>query len=159
MEIEGGKRMFRCKYCDLKLILDGLSGYYCKECDLYFEESEVIQSRRELVRLPELSNDPYFFQYTQTKDLLQCFTVELMNYLGLARSTRRRLKEKAFRKPQEVDKLDRENLSKANRTITKIETILMERNGYFPAAVYATTLQKEEVRIRERQRVFLKRYK
>ncbi|MGG5373404.1 hypothetical protein [Enterococcus sp. AZ196] len=151
--------MFRCKYCDLKLILDGLSGYYCKECDLYFEETEVIQSRRELVRLPELSNDPYFFQYTTTKDLLECQTIELMKYLTLARSTRRKLKEKAYRKPKETDQLDRSNLSMAKKAVHKIETILIERNGYFPAAVYQTTIDKEYKRLRDRQRFFLKKEK
>lgn len=151
--------MFRCKYCDLKLILDGLNDYYCKECDLHFKESEVIQSRRELVRLPELSIDPYFFQYVTTKDLLECQTVELMKYLTLARSTRRKLKEKAYRKPKEMDKLDRDNLSRAKKAVHKIETILLERNGYFPAAVYPATIEKEYKRLRERQRTFLKKEK
>lgn len=151
--------MFRCKYCDLKLILDGLCGYYCKECDLYYKESEVNQSRRELIRLPELSNDPYFFQYVTTKDLLECQTIELLKYLSLARGTSRTLKEKAYRKPNEVDQLDRNNLSMAKRAVHKIETILIERNGYFPAAVYPATIEKEYKRLRERQRAFLKKEK
>lgn len=147
--------MFRCKYCNLKLIMDGLSGYYCKECDLYYEESEVIQSRRELVQLPELSNDPFFFQYVTTKDLLKCKTIELLKYLSLARGTSRKLKEKAYHKPNELDQLDKDNLKLAKRTIHKIETLLIERNGYFPAAVYPATIEKEYKRLRERQRVFL----
>lgn len=151
--------MFRCKYCDLKLILDGLSGYYCKECDLYFEEAEVIQSRRELVRIPELSNDPYFFQYVTTKDLLGCQTIELLNYLSLARKSRRKLKEKAYHTPKEMDRLDKDNLSRAKKAVHKIETILLERNGYFPAAVYPATIEKEYKRLRERQRMFLRKEK
>lgn len=151
--------MFRCKYCDLKLILDGISGYYCKECDLYYKETEVIQSRRELVRIPELSNDPYFSQYVTTKDLLACQTIELLKFLSLARSTRRKLKEKAYRKPKEMDQLDKDNLNLAKRVIHKIETILIERNGYFPAAVYPATIEKEYKRLRERQRFFLKKEK
>ncbi|MGM0304063.1 hypothetical protein IGI66_003728 [Enterococcus sp. AZ048] len=151
--------MYRCKYCNLKLIMDGLSGYYCKECDLYYEESEVIKSRRELVQLPELSNDPFFFQYVTTKDLLKCKTIELLKYLDLARGTSRKLKEKAHHKPTEIDQLDKDNLKLAKRTIHKIETILIERNGYFPAAVYPATIEKEYDRLRDCQRSFVSKGK
>lgn len=151
--------MFRCKYCDQKLILDGLSGYYCKECDMRFEETEVLQSRKQLIHVPELSKDPYFFQYVTTKDLLDCIMVELLNYLSLARKTRRTLKEKAYRKPKQMDKLDKENLSGANKAMHKIETILLERNGYFPAAIYPTTIDNEYKRLRQRQRMFLNKEK
>ncbi|SET89380.1 Single-strand binding protein family protein [Enterococcus malodoratus] len=95
----------------------------------------------------------------RTKDLLECQTVELMKYLTLARSTRRKLKEKAYRKPKEMDKLDRDNLRRAKKAVHKIETILLERNGYFPAAVYPATIEKEYKRLRERKRTFLKKEK
>lgn len=149
--------MFRCKYCDSKLILEGLTDYYCEECDLFFSENELIQSRKELIHTPEISKDPYFFQYVTTKDLLNCHTIELLNYLSLARSTQRKLKQKAYYNPKEVYQLDKDNLCIAKKAIHKIETILLERNGYFPASVFKTSIKKEYKRVCELQRVFYRK--
>lgn len=148
--------MFQCKYCKSKLLL-GIDDYYCKECDMTFQPSEVIQTRKHLVRRPELSNDPYFFQYTTTRDLIECLTVELYRYLSLARRVKRELKEKQFRKRDQFDKLDKQNLSSALKTIHKIETILIERNGYFPHNVMPATVEKEYKKVLKRQEVFLRR--
>ncbi len=148
--------MFRCKYCDQKFILDVLKGYYCTKsviCALGKQKSCRVGN--------SLSDYLYFFQYVTTKDLLDCIMVELLNYLSLTRKIRRTLKEKAYRKPKQMDKLDKENLSGANKAVHKIETILLERNGYFPAAIYPTTIDNEYKRLRQRQCVFLdkKRHK
>lgn len=131
-----------CKYCDMKLTSTS-NGYYCTECDLFFTEAELINSRKELLREPELSKDPWFFQYVTTKELLQCINVELLNYLSLARKARRDLNNKVYSAQRKSDSLDKDNLREVTRTLHKIETILIERNGYVPPKVFSSTIDKE----------------
>jgi hypothetical protein len=136
----------KCKYCNLKLTSTE-NGYYCTECDLFFTEAELIHSRKELLRKPELSEDPWFFQYVTTKELLNCLTIELLNYLSLARKARRDLSNKVHSVHRNSDELDKDNLREVTTTLHKIETILIERNGYVPAKVYSSTIEKEHEKL------------
>lgn len=136
----------KCKYCNLKLTSTD-KGYYCTECDLFFTEAELINSRKELLRKPELTEDPWFFQYVTTKELLNCLTIDLYNYLSLARKARRDLNNKVHSASRKSDKLDQDNLREVTKTLHKIETILIERNGYVPAKIFSTTIEKEHEKL------------
>lgn len=136
----------KCKYCNLNLTSTD-KGYYCTECDLFFTEAELIKSRKELLRKPELTEDPWFFQYVTTKELLNCLTIELYNYLSLARKARRDLNNKVHSASRKSDKLDQDNLREVTKTLHKIETILIERNGYVPAKMFSSTIEKEHEKL------------
>lgn len=143
----------KCKYCNLNLTNTD-NGYYCTECDLFFSEDELISSRKELLRSPELSKDQYFFQYVTTKELLNCLTIDLINYLSLSRKTYRKLRNKVYNSGSSADKLDKDNLRDVKVAVHKIETILIERNGYVPPVVFASTIEKENEKLKKAQKKF-----
>lgn len=143
----------KCKYCNLKPSKTD-HGYYCAECDLFFAEEDLINSRKELLRMPELSEDLFFFQYITTKELLNCFNIELINYLSLARKAHRDLRNKVKSPNRNSDDLDKDNLRDVKRTLHKIETILIERNGYVPSKVFQSTIEKEGEKLLAAQKRF-----
>lgn len=140
-----------CRYCNYTLTLTG-DHYYCSYCKMPFSKEEGIANRRELLQIPELTNDPKFFAYTSVKELIDCLEVELLNYLGLARKFERELRQKIYRAGRNnADEIDKKDLKDVRITLRRIENIYIERTGYYPPAVYPARVQMEIDKIKKTQ--------
>ena len=128
--------------------------FYCSECDLQFVKEDLVLQQSDLLRKIELSQDLYFFEYMTTKELLTCLTIELVNYLGLARKAERHLKNKLYQKKLSSDEIDRQMVRRVRFTKRKIENILIERNGYYPRKVFQSTIEKESEKIQDIYKLF-----
>lgn len=67
----------KCRYCNQKVQQIENDQFYCKECDLQFFKNELVSAQSDLLRKIKLSHDLYFFEYVETKELLNCLTIEL----------------------------------------------------------------------------------
>lgn len=117
--------------------------FYCSECDLQFSKEELVSQQSDLLKQVNLSQDLYFFEYVTTKELSTCLTIELINYLGLARKAERYLKNKLYQKTLSSDEIDRQMIQRVRQAKRKIENILIERNGYYPRKVFQSAIEKE----------------
>lgn len=143
-----------CRYCSQEVQQVKENQFYCSECDLQFVKEELISQQSDLLRKIELSHDLYFFEYVETKELLTCLTIELINYLGLARKAERHLKNKLYQKKLSLDEIDKQMVRRVRLTKRKIENILIERNGYYPRKVFQSAIEKELGQIQYIYRLF-----
>ena len=118
-----------CRYCNKKVIKLAAEQYHCVNCELYFCENQLIDSRSGLYREPTVETDPFFFQYTTTKELLQMTYVELLSRLKLARGVYRELRKKVYGHNSQAATLDRVNLKAVTSAKLVIENIMIEKHG------------------------------
>ncbi|KAF1294215.1 hypothetical protein [Candidatus Enterococcus leclercqii] len=147
-----------CRYCNKKVMKLAAGQYHCANCELNFCEDQLIDSRSGLYREPTVETDPFFFQYTTTKELLQMTYVELLSRLKLARGVYRELRKKVYGHNSQADALDRENLKAVTSAKLVIENIMIEKHGYYPASVFESVIDKEVLKNRKQMREVEKKH-